>query len=156
MDKISTQNQGMTRTGRLSNDRRHESSNSLEKTGSIVDNFDYFHSPQVLFREFSTVHEHFQGNWILRGKGDLMIIVNDLTSASRVYMIPKFTVSYCLNHRNSKDSKISKKAGNDRTIIWYAPDFTSGTFKSNVFAASFQKEAAAEKFIQCFQVQQSL
>ncbi|KAJ6812471.1 ran-binding protein 1-like protein c-like [Iris pallida] len=79
-----------------------------------------------------------EGNqWKERGHGSIKLLKHKETGKVRIVMRQAKTLKICANHYVFPGIKLQEHAGNDKSCVWHAPDFSDGEVKDEMFAIRF-------------------
>ncbi|GFZ15555.1 pleckstrin homology (PH) domain superfamily protein [Actinidia rufa] len=79
-----------------------------------------------------------EGNqWKERGGGTVKLLEHKETSKVRLVMRQSKTLKICANHLVLASISIQEHAGNDKSCVWHANDFSDGELKEELFCIRF-------------------
>ncbi|KAL0914997.1 hypothetical protein M5K25_015392 [Dendrobium thyrsiflorum] len=79
-----------------------------------------------------------EGNqWKERGTGSVKILKHKETGKVRLVMRQVKTLKICANHLILPSIKLQEHAGNDKSCVWHATDFSDGELKDETFCIRF-------------------
>ncbi|XP_020596794.1 ran-binding protein 1 homolog a-like [Phalaenopsis equestris] len=79
-----------------------------------------------------------EGNqWKERGTGSVKILKHKETGKSRLVMRQVKTLKICANHLILPSIKLQEHAGNDKSCVWHATDYSDGELKDETFCIRF-------------------
>ncbi|KAK8950631.1 hypothetical protein KSP40_PGU018590 [Platanthera guangdongensis] len=79
-----------------------------------------------------------EGNqWKERGTGSVKILKHKETGKVRLVMRQVKTLKICANHLILPSIKLQEHAGNEKSCVWHARDFSDGELKDETFCIRF-------------------
>lgn len=79
-----------------------------------------------------------EGNqWKERGTGSVKILKHKETGKVRLVMRQVKTLKICANHLILPSIKLQEHAGNEKSCVWHATDFSDGELKDETFCIRF-------------------
>ncbi|KAG0465045.1 hypothetical protein HPP92_019209 [Vanilla planifolia] len=79
-----------------------------------------------------------EGNqWKERGTGNVKILKHRETGKVRLVMRQAKTLKICANHLVLPSIKLQEHAGNDKSCVWHATDYSDGELKDETFCIRF-------------------
>ncbi|RWW30508.1 hypothetical protein GW17_00004911 [Ensete ventricosum] len=88
-----------------------------------------------------------EGNqWKERGSGNVKLLKHKETGKVRLVMRQAKTLKICANHLVVPSIKMQEHAGNDKSCVWHAMDFSDGELKEEMFAIRFGSVENCKKF----------
>ncbi|KAK9101409.1 hypothetical protein Scep_024839 [Stephania cephalantha] len=79
-----------------------------------------------------------EGNqWKERGVGTVKLLKHKQTGKVRLVMRQSKTLKICANHLVHSSMTVQEHAGNDKSCVWHATDFSDGELKEELFAIRF-------------------
>ncbi|XP_008792787.2 ran-binding protein 1 homolog b-like [Phoenix dactylifera] len=88
-----------------------------------------------------------EGNqWKERGHGSVKLLKHKETGKVRLVMRQAKTLKICANHLVLPTTKMQEHAGNDKSCVWHATDFSDGELKEEMFAIRFASVENCKKF----------
>lgn len=79
-----------------------------------------------------------EGNqWKERGHGNVKLLKHKETGKVRLVMRQAKTLKICANHYVFAEIKMQEHAGNEKSCVWHASDFSDGEIKDEMFAIRF-------------------
>jgi len=105
-----------------------------------------------LFRFTETLLNKGSGSkeWIERGVGEVKLLKHRENSKIRVLMRQERTMKVICNHVADPRISLQPNAGNDKSWVWSAFDFSDGELVEEVFAMRFANADNAAKFKDAF------
>ncbi|XP_008789135.1 ran-binding protein 1 homolog b-like [Phoenix dactylifera] len=90
-----------------------------------------------------------EGNqWKERGHGSVKLLKHNETGKVRLVMRQAKTLKICANHLVLPTTKMQEHAGNDKSCVWHATDFSDGELKEEMFAIRFGSVENCKKFME--------
>ncbi|XP_065025389.1 ran-binding protein 1 homolog b-like [Musa acuminata AAA Group] len=88
-----------------------------------------------------------EGNqWKERGSGNVKLLKHKETGKVRLVMRQAKTLKICANHLVVPSIRMQEHAGNDKSCVWHAMDFSDGELKEEMFAIRFGSVENCKKF----------
>ncbi|XP_072996458.1 ran-binding protein 1 homolog b-like [Typha latifolia] len=84
--------------------------------------------------------------WKERGSGSVKLLKHKGTRKVRLVMRQAKTLKICANHLVVATTKMQDHAGNDKSCVWHATDFSDGELKEEMFAIRFASVENCKKF----------
>ncbi|CAL9134970.1 unnamed protein product [Musa textilis] len=110
--------------------------------GRDLDRFFCCHRRRAKLYRFDKV-----GNqWKERGSGNVKLLKHKETGKVRLVMRQAKTLKICANHLVVPSIKMQEHAGNDKSCVWHAMDFSDGELKEEMFAIRFGSVENCKKF----------
>ncbi|KAJ4950836.1 hypothetical protein NE237_027668 [Protea cynaroides] len=79
-----------------------------------------------------------EGNqWKERGVGTVKLLKHKETGKVRLVMRQSKTLKICANHLVLPSTSVQEHAGNDKSCVWHATDFSDGELKDELFCIRF-------------------
>ncbi|KAK1285781.1 hypothetical protein QJS10_CPB20g00273 [Acorus calamus] len=79
-----------------------------------------------------------EGNqWKERGAGTVKLLKHKSTGKIRLVMRQAKTLKICANHLVFETLSVQEHAGNDKSCVWHATDFSDGELKDEMFCMRF-------------------
>jgi Ran-binding protein 1 len=94
-------------------------------------------------------------SWRERGIGDIRILRHQEHHLLRLLMRQEKTMKVICNHAIDPRIELRPNAGNDRSWVWHAFDFASGTLEETMFAIRFADSDIANDFKKSFEQSQA-
>ncbi|KAF6149727.1 hypothetical protein GIB67_017460 [Kingdonia uniflora] len=89
-----------------------------------------------------------EGNqWKERGAGTVKLLKHKVSEKVRLVMRQSKTLKICANHLVLPSISIQEHAGNEKSCVWHATDFSDGELKKELFCIRF---ASIEKLPECY------
>ncbi|KAE8711223.1 Ran-binding protein 1-like protein b [Hibiscus syriacus] len=93
-----------------------------------------------------------EGNqWKERGAGTVKLLKHKETGKVRLVMRQSKTLKICANHLVLPTMTVQEHAGNDKSCLWHAPDFSDGELKDELFCIRFASVENCKTFMEMFQ-----
>nr|XP_043609898.1 ran-binding protein 1 homolog b-like [Erigeron canadensis] len=93
-----------------------------------------------------------EGNqWKERGAGSVKFLKHKKTGKVRLVMRQSKTLKICANHLVIPTMTVQEHAGNDKSCVWHASDFSDGELKDELFCIRFGSVENCKKFMETFQ-----
>ncbi|KAJ6793608.1 ran-binding protein 1-like protein c-like [Iris pallida] len=90
-----------------------------------------------------------EGNqWKERGHGSIKLLKHKETGKVRIVMRQAKTLKICANHYVFPEIKLQEHAGNEKSCVWHAPDFSDGEVKDEMFAIRFGSVENCKNFME--------
>ncbi|KAM0953198.1 putative Ran binding domain, PH-like domain superfamily [Dioscorea sansibarensis] len=86
--------------------------------------------------------------WKERGTGNVKLLKHKETGKVRLVMRQAKTLKICANHLVVPGIKMQEHAGNDKSCVWHATDFSDGELKDEMFAIRFGSVDNCKKFME--------
>ncbi|KAL8137132.1 hypothetical protein V2J09_003133, partial [Rumex salicifolius] len=80
--------------------------------------------------------------WKERGAGSVKLLKHKVTGKVRLVMRQSKTLKICANHLILSSMTVQEHAGNEKSCLWHAADFSDGELKDELFSIRF---ASVEK-----------
>jgi len=88
-----------------------------------------------------------EGNqWKERGVGQAKLLEHKESKRIRLLMRQLRTLKICANHAILPHTVLQEHAGNDKSLVWHASDFSEGELKDELFTMRFGSVESAQKF----------
>ncbi|XP_077220801.1 ran-binding protein 1 homolog b-like [Tasmannia lanceolata] len=88
-----------------------------------------------------------EGNqWKERGVGTVKLLKHKETGKVRLVMRQAKTLKICANHYVLPSTSMQEHAGNDKSCVWHASDFSDGELKKELFCIRFGSVENCRKF----------
>ncbi|KAJ9565148.1 hypothetical protein OSB04_001114 [Centaurea solstitialis] len=84
--------------------------------------------------------------WKERGAGSVKLLKHKETGKVRLVMRQSKTLKICANHLVIATTSIQEHAGNDKSCVWHAADFSDGELKDELFCIRFGSIENCKKF----------
>ncbi|KAE8655284.1 Ran-binding protein 1-like protein b [Hibiscus syriacus] len=93
-----------------------------------------------------------EGNqWKERGAGTVKLLKHKETGKVRLVMRQSKTLKICANHLVLPTMTVQEHAGNDKSCLWHASDFSDGELKDELFCIRFASVENCKTFMEIFQ-----
>lgn len=93
-----------------------------------------------------------EGNqWKERGVGTLKLLKHRETGKVRLVMRQSKTLKICANHLVVPSITMQEHAGNDKSCVWHAMDFSDGELKDEMFCIRFGSVENCKHFMEMFE-----
>ncbi|KAE8656870.1 Ran-binding protein 1-like protein b [Hibiscus syriacus] len=93
-----------------------------------------------------------EGNqWKERGAGTVKLLKHKETGKVRLVMRQSKTLKICANHLVLPTMTVQEHAGNDKSCLWHAADFSDGELKDELFCIRFASVENCKTFMEMFQ-----
>ncbi|XP_039017423.1 ran-binding protein 1 homolog a-like isoform X3 [Hibiscus syriacus] len=93
-----------------------------------------------------------EGNqWKERGAGTVKLLKHKETGKVRLVMRQSKTLKICANHLVLPTMTVQEHAGNDKSCLWHASDFSDGELKDELFCIRFASVENCKTFMEKFQ-----
>ncbi|XP_058075059.1 ran-binding protein 1 homolog c-like [Magnolia sinica] len=90
-----------------------------------------------------------QGNqWKERGVGTVKLLKHKENGKARLVMRQAKTLKICANHLVLPAISIQEHAGNDKSCVWHASDFSDGELKEELFCIRFGSTENCRSFME--------
>ncbi|XP_030766010.1 E3 SUMO-protein ligase RanBP2 [Sitophilus oryzae] len=99
---------------------------------------------EVLYCHRAKLFRFSAGEWKERGLGDVKILKDNVSGKLRVVMRREQVLKICLNHWLTKTVEYLPK--DDRTWLFFAPDFSEGEISTDQFCLRFKTPDIAKEF----------
>ncbi|GLJ54224.1 hypothetical protein SUGI_1162840 [Cryptomeria japonica] len=86
--------------------------------------------------------------WKERGVGTVKLLKHKETGKVRLVMRQAKTLKICANHLVLPSISIQEHAGNEKSCVWHATDFSDGELKKELFCIRFGTLEIAKKFME--------
>ncbi|XP_042431325.1 ran-binding protein 1 homolog a-like [Zingiber officinale] len=86
--------------------------------------------------------------WKERGNGSVKLLKHKETGRVRLVMRQAKTHKICANHLVLPSTSMQEHAGNDKSCVWHAMDFSDGVLKEELFAIRFGSVENCKKFME--------
>ncbi|XP_074571022.1 ran-binding protein 1 homolog b-like [Curcuma longa] len=86
--------------------------------------------------------------WKERGNGSVKLLKHKETGRVRLVMRQAKTLKICANHLVLPSTRMQEHAGNDKSCVWHAMDFSDGVLKEEMFAIRFGSVENCKKFME--------
>lgn len=92
-----------------------------------------------------------EGNqWKERGAGSVKFLKHKKTEKVRLVMRQSKTLKICANHLVIPTMSVQEHAGNEKSCVWHASDFSDGELKDELFCIRFASIENCKKFMETF------
>ncbi|KAL4587769.1 hypothetical protein LXL04_000643 [Taraxacum kok-saghyz] len=88
--------------------------------------------------------------WKERGAGSVRFLKHKQTGKVRLVMRQSKTLKICANHLVIPTMSVQEHAGNDKSCVWHAADFSDGELKDELFCIRFGSVDNCKKFMETF------
>ncbi|VVB01829.1 unnamed protein product [Arabis nemorensis] len=88
--------------------------------------------------------------WKERGAGTVKFLKHRDSGKIRLVMRQSKTLKICANHLVSSGMSVQEHAGNDKSCVWHARDFSDGELKDELFCIRFASVENCKAFMQKF------
>ncbi|GJY14875.1 Ran-binding protein 1 homolog a-like protein [Tanacetum coccineum] len=93
-----------------------------------------------------------EGNqWKERGAGSVKLLKHKESGKVRLVMRQSKTLKICANHLVISTTNVQEHAGNDKSCVWHAADFSDGELKNELFCIRFGSVENCKKFMETVQ-----
>ncbi|KAM7501783.1 hypothetical protein LguiB_000687 [Lonicera macranthoides] len=93
-----------------------------------------------------------EGNqWKERGAGTVKLLKHKETGKVRLVMRQSKTLKICANHLVLPTMSVQEHAGNEKSCVWHATDFSDGELKDELFCIRFGSVENCKNFMETFQ-----
>lgn len=93
-----------------------------------------------------------EGNqWKERGAGTVKLLKHKESGKVRLVMRQSKTLKICANHLVLPTMSVQEHAGNDKSCVWHATDFSDGELKDELFCIRFASVENCKTFMEMFQ-----
>ncbi|XP_071716469.1 ran-binding protein 1 homolog b-like [Rutidosis leptorrhynchoides] len=89
--------------------------------------------------------------WKERGAGSVKLLKHKETGKVRLVMRQSKTLKICANHLVIPSTSVQEHAGNDKSCVWHAADFSDGELKDELFCIRFGSVENCKKFMETVQ-----
>lgn len=89
--------------------------------------------------------------WKERGAGSVRFLKHKQTGKVRLVMRQSKTLKICANHLVIPTMSVQEHAGNEKSCVWHATDFSDGELKNELFCIRFGSVDNCKKFMETFQ-----
>ncbi|ERN02232.1 ran-binding protein 1 homolog b [Amborella trichopoda] len=86
--------------------------------------------------------------WKERGVGTVKLLKHTDTRKVRLIMRQAKTLKICANHLVLPSTSVQEHAGNDKSCVWHATDFSDGELKEELFCIRFGSVENCKKFME--------
>ncbi|CAH1439115.1 unnamed protein product [Lactuca virosa] len=86
--------------------------------------------------------------WKERGAGTVKLLKHKETGKVRLVMRQSKTLKICANHLVLPTTSVQEHAGNDKSCVWHAADFSDGELKDELFCIRFGSVDNCKKFME--------
>lgn len=86
--------------------------------------------------------------WKERGTGNVKLLKHKETGKVRLVMRQAKTLKICANHLVVPSIKMQEHAGNEKSCVWHATDFSDGELKDEMFCIRFGSIENCKKFME--------
>uniref|UniRef100_A0A1J3DRZ2 Ran-binding protein 1-like protein b n=1 Tax=Noccaea caerulescens TaxID=107243 RepID=A0A1J3DRZ2_NOCCA len=90
------------------------------------------------------------GQWKERGAGTVKFLKRKDSGKIRLVMRQSKTLKICANHLVISGMSVQEHAGNDKSCVWHARDFSDGELKDELFCIRFASVENCKAFMQKF------
>ncbi|XP_071687842.1 ran-binding protein 1 homolog b-like [Rutidosis leptorrhynchoides] len=92
-----------------------------------------------------------EGNqWKERGAGSVKFLKHKESGKVRLVMRQSKTLKICANHLVIATMVVQEHAGNEKSCVWHAADFSDGELKDELFCIRFASIENCKKFMETF------
>lgn len=88
--------------------------------------------------------------WKERGAGTVKFLKHKESGKIRLVMRQSKTLKICANHLVTSGMSVQEHAGNDKSCVWHARDFSDGELKDELFCIRFASVENCKAFMQKF------
>ncbi|AEC08340.1 Ran-binding protein 1 b [Arabidopsis thaliana] len=88
--------------------------------------------------------------WKERGAGTVKFLKHRVSGKIRLVMRQSKTLKICANHLVGSGMSVQEHAGNDKSCVWHARDFSDGELKDELFCIRFASVENCKAFMQKF------
>jgi len=88
--------------------------------------------------------------WKERGAGTVKLLKHKQTGKVRLVMRQSKTLKICANHLISSGMSVQEHAGNEKSCLWHATDFSEGELKDELFCIRFATIENCKTFMEKF------
>nr|CAA66046.1 atranbp1b [Arabidopsis thaliana] len=88
--------------------------------------------------------------WKERGAGTVKFVKHRVSGKIRLVMRQSKTLKICANHLVGSGMSVQEHAGNDKSCVWHARDFSDGELKDELFCIRFGSVENCKAFMQKF------
>ncbi|CAE6020813.1 unnamed protein product [Arabidopsis arenosa] len=88
--------------------------------------------------------------WKERGAGTVKFLKHRVSGKIRLVMRQSKTLKICANHLVRSGMSVQEHAGNDKSCVWHARDFSDGELKDELFCIRFASVENCKAFMQKF------
>ncbi|GMI81889.1 RAN binding protein 1 [Hibiscus trionum] len=93
-----------------------------------------------------------EGNqWKERGAGTVKLLKHKETGKVRLVMRQSKTLKICANHLVLPTMTVQEHAGNEKSCLWHAADFSDGELKDELFCIRFASVENCKTFMEKFE-----
>uniref|UniRef100_A0A5B7AFX3 RanBD1 domain-containing protein n=1 Tax=Davidia involucrata TaxID=16924 RepID=A0A5B7AFX3_DAVIN len=93
-----------------------------------------------------------EGNqWKERGAGTVKLLKHKESGKVRLVMRQSKTLKICANHLVLPSMSVQEHAGNEKSCVWHATDFSDGELKDELFCIRFGSVENCKTFMENFQ-----
>ncbi|CAJ1953209.1 unnamed protein product [Sphenostylis stenocarpa] len=89
--------------------------------------------------------------WKERGAGSVKLLRHDVTGKVRLLMRQSKTRKICANHLIGRGMRVQEHAGNEKSCVWKAMDFSEDGLKEELFCIRFVSIENCTMFLDSFQ-----
>ncbi|KAL8137532.1 hypothetical protein V2J09_003533 [Rumex salicifolius] len=89
--------------------------------------------------------------WKERGAGSVKLLKHKVTGKVRLVMRQSKTLKICANHLILSSMTVQEHAGNEKSCLWHAADFSDGELKDELFCIRFASVENCKSFMEKFQ-----
>ncbi|XP_010253798.1 PREDICTED: ran-binding protein 1 homolog b-like [Nelumbo nucifera] len=89
--------------------------------------------------------------WKERGTGTVKLLKHKETGKVRLVMRQSKTLKICANHLVSPTMSVQEHAGNEKSCVWHATDFSDGELKDELFCIRFASVENCKTFMEMVQ-----
>lgn len=86
--------------------------------------------------------------WKERGAGSVKLLKHKETGKVRLVMRQSKTLKICANHLVLPTMSVQEHAGNDKSCVWHAADYSDGELKDELFCIRFGSVENCKKFME--------
>lgn len=86
--------------------------------------------------------------WKERGAGSVKLLKHKVTGKVRLVMRQSKTLKICANHLVRPTMSVQEHAGNDKSCVWHAADYSDGELKDELFCIRFGSVENCKKFME--------
>ncbi|KAF8051305.1 hypothetical protein N665_1747s0002 [Sinapis alba] len=88
--------------------------------------------------------------WKERGAGTVKFLKHKESGKIRLVMRQSKTLKICANHLVTSGMSVQEHAGNDKSCVWHARDFSDGELKDELFCIRFASVENCKAFMEKF------
>ncbi|KAG2332954.1 hypothetical protein Bca52824_004134 [Brassica carinata] len=87
--------------------------------------------------------------WKERGAGTVKFLKHKESGKIRLVMRQSKTLKICANHLVTSGMSVQEHAGNDKSCVWHARDFSDGELKDELFCIRFASVESEFESVSC-------